>query len=409
MALVRSVRAGRPGSGALARCSGTLKEVTTVLVRKHGSSGTAAEPGQISTRQSAFLLLLLIVGSNLHLTPVTTTLQAGRDAWLAYPIGFLLDGAFAFLYQYVGSRFPGMTMAQFPTVALGPLLGKVVAAGFVLYFFISTAFSYRDISALNAQVLLPNTPIWALILLGVVATSYLTSAGLEVLARLSELLTPVFVLGLFITVGLALKDVDPGRIRPILEHGWGPPAAAALVPNALALHCSIINMIMPYNRVPAHAKRAKLTALGIGMLMMMALTAGTIAAFGPEQAPRLTSATMSLARYVDLAGVVQRLDLLWLLVWIAAKAVMVAALQWAVALGAAQVLGLSDFRPLILPVAALSGAAGAVILPEPGKLLEFVLFTYPFFSLVTMGLSMSLIGLVAWFRGYKSQASRHDR
>ena len=96
----------------------------------------------ITVRQFVLLLYVMFTAFTTLQSPGIVIYMAGRDAWIAVIIAWIIDVTFGILYAYMGVRFANQSFVQYSETIMGKYMGKIIGAIFPFSFFISvSAFS----------------------------------------------------------------------------------------------------------------------------------------------------------------------------------------------------------------------------------------------------------------------------
>src|SRR5690606_16307962 len=105
-----------------------------------------------------------------------------------------------------------------------------------------------------------------------------------------------------------------------------------------------------------------------------------------------TSPLMSAARYISIGGCREHLESLIMACWVAGIFVKLCVLYYALALGTAQWLNLSDYRPIVLPLGLLLTGMAIWTAPNLQEVLKFYATSAPFYeTIVQTGLPLLLL------------------
>jgi spore germination protein KB len=129
---------------------------------------------------------------------------------------------------------------------------------------------------------------------------------------------------------------------------------------------------LPYVVDRANGKKWGMITVLFIMLNLLMIKLTVLFLFGQEVTSILTYPTMDAVRYASLADFIEHLDPFVMAVWVAGMFVKVSVYYYALVLGTAQWLNLSDHRPLVLPYGFLMILFTFWIAPSYQKLGEFI-------------------------------------
>jgi spore germination protein KB len=163
------------------------------------------DPGKISARQLMFIIMTVIISTADIFLPAVVATIAGRDSWISVIIATAEALVVAAVAVALALRFPKKTIIQICQIVLGKWVGWLIA--FILFynmFLFLFANSVSSVSVILKVVFLPNTPLSVFIILMVLISAYAVNQGIEVIARVTELLLPLGI-GILILVGLLVS------------------------------------------------------------------------------------------------------------------------------------------------------------------------------------------------------------
>ncbi|HEX3014973.1 MAG TPA: endospore germination permease [Desulfobacteria bacterium] len=335
------------------------------------------EKGIINTKQFAWMLFVIIASIATTQIPSMLIAQAGKDAWLSVIGGWFLDVLLAIVYAYMGIRFPGENFVQYSVTILGKYLGRIVGIIFSLFFLLVFAIFLRGSTRLVSINFLPNTPFEVILVSNFLVSAYIARKGIEVIARMTEVLGPLFFisgLGLFF---LAMPLMDINRLKPQFDNGVAPFMIGTPLILTFFGICIMMAMFIPLCNRPEDGFLAKFSAASMGAVFTGILTAFSTGIFGAEQAKNFYSPGLMLARTIHFGPYLERIEIFWAVILMAAAIVASASMMWAFSLGIAQLAGLKTYQPLVYPGALLALMLGLVSFPGSLELSNFTHYSFP--------------------------------
>ncbi|HCC07003.1 MAG TPA: hypothetical protein DEP72_02380 [Clostridiales bacterium] len=360
----------------------------------------------ISTNQFVWMLFSIITSFTALQIPGLLISHAGRDSWMSVIGAWFIDLLLAMVYAYMGLRFPGQNMVQYSMTILGKYVGRIVGIMFPLFFLMTASLLMRSLSALLVNLFLPRTPMVVVLGLGYVLIAYGVSKGIEVIARTCEALGPIYLISMIILLFMGIPEVKLHRLKPLLVEGVYPFLTG--IPFILSFIgiCIIMGMYIPICNRPKNGFLAKFIAVSIGATTIAGSLCLAIGTFGSEQAGNMLNPSFQLARSVHIGTVIERVEILWLMISIGAGAMTCANLIWAFNLGIAQITGLSTYKPLIWPSVLIAFILSVTCFDSNIDVFNFTFYSYMFIALfVQSGLEMLLFisALISGKRGKKTQ------
>lgn len=335
----------------------------------------------LSPYQIGLLCFVLISGTAVLSLPEILTSYAGQEAWLAAllpaPVGLI---PLWLLYQ-LDRRRPGLTLPQQARAVLGPVLGGM--AGLAWAFFLSSTapIVLREFASLVSGEALPRTPEVVVLALLMLVPLLMARQGLEPIAYVAAVLTPLAAGTLLVIFLPSLGVVRGDRLLPVTGPGWGPLLQASAPTAAFYAETSLLAFVLPLRGCPrAAAWRAAAAGLGVTALVVAGATLWSLLVFGPLTA-RLTSTLFQVTRVASVAEFITHMDALLIAVWVAGGLTKVALWFLSLCVSTAQSLGLRDYRSLTLPLAAFTVAAGQGWFHSNADLTRWIARIWPFWGL----------------------------
>lgn len=346
----------------------------------------------INTRQFVWMLFSIITSFTVLQIPGMLIRQAGRDAWLSVIIAWFLDVLLALVYAYMGMRFPNQNFVQYSRTILGNIGGKIIGSIFPIYFLIVTALLMRA-GGLLIKTAMPDTSLIVIFLMGGFVIAYTSRKGIEVIARVCEILGPMYLLSLFLLFIMSTPSMDLGRIQPMFLEGPYPFLSGSILILSFIGICIMMAMYIPVCNRPENGFKAKFIAVSIGAAMITTLIFSVIGVFGQEQASNMVNPGVSLSRYIKI-GIFERLEIIWFMVALSAGIMTSVNLIWAFSTGFSQILGLSSYKPLVFPATLIAAVMSIIAFDNSTQMFEFAMYVYPIFAvLVQTGLEMFLFAM----------------
>ncbi|MGB9793332.1 MAG: GerAB/ArcD/ProY family transporter, partial [Thermacetogeniaceae bacterium] len=308
------------------------------------------ERGKISQRQTVLLVANTILASMVLYIPALLAEIAGQDAWISVLLAGVAGVVFGLLVVLLGMRHPNKDLVEYSIDLLGPWAGRTVGILFGLFFLYLNGAVVRQFSELLVNLVMPETPLIVFIGVIVALAAYGVYLGLEVFARVNELLFPLAFFIVMVFLMASVPEMRLSNLKPAFVH----PCSALLRSSAILFSFytegSALLMFYPSLRRPEKGKGISYQVGIFLLILMMADVLGVIALFGPEETARMAFPTFELAKMVRLGGFIERIESLFIGVWVAMGGLKVMVLYYVSALAFAESWGLRDYRPIVLPL-----------------------------------------------------------
>lgn len=276
---------------------------------------------------------------------------------------------------------------------------------FPIFFLLVTSILMRTLAALISNLFLYRTPIELVLAISYILIAYGVRKGIETIARTCEVLGPVYLLSLVTLFACLIPKVAISRLKPLLTHGVYPfVSGIPFILGYLGI-CIIMGMYIPICNRPKNGFLAKFIAVSIGSSMIILLVCISTGIFGAEQAGNMINPGFQLARLVRVGDFIERMEIIWFMVAIAAGIMTSANLIWAFSLGISQIAHLNTYKPFVYPAVLIAYILSLTSFNNVVELINFSLYSYCFIAIfVGTGLEMLLFiaALILRKRGRKT-------
>lgn len=357
------------------------------------------EHGKIDAAEFHILVIVFTIGSSILVVPSIVTEMAGKDAWIAFFLCIVCSLGFIRLYNSLASLYPDMTFVQFNEKILGKWLGKITSLLFLYYNFFLAATFLREIGDFIITIVMVETPICIILLMFILTSAMGIFLGLEVISRTAVIFFPwIIVLVLFMLIFL-LPEIEKEYLLPIVGEGFKPIMKGFYYSLAHPfLELMIFLMIKP--SVIEKKKMKKFFYLGtiIGGSILFIIVLFCILVLGPETTSRQTYPAYTLGKKVSIGNIIERIEILVAIIWFFTIYFKLTICFYGVALGTGQLLGLNNYRILLLPFAFLFVAFALLLYPDTIYFYDVLINLLVPFSLTVCFLLPLLLWIVGKLR-----------
>ncbi|HON41767.1 MAG TPA: endospore germination permease [Bacillota bacterium] len=285
---------------------------------------------------------------------------AGTAAWISALIGGVIGLGIVVLAGYLAARFPDHSLVRMAERIFGAPLGKLIGLTFAAYCTVVLGLGSRESVLAIWIAFLQTTP--PIIISGVFYALIIYAAylGIEAIARVSLIFFTLVVISLLVLTALAVPVVVPGRLLPVVGNGLRPLIHGGFLAASYAGESVVVLAFIRHLKDKRSASRAMATGVAAGMVVMATATGFGVMMLGVRGISRVTFPVLETARMVGFGQFLERAEILFLALWFSAALLKLAAVFYASITSVADVLGLRDYRPLIIPYALLGTALSLI-------------------------------------------------
>ncbi len=173
---------------------------------------------KISSFQCFVLFVSVMIGIGIMFMPASVAKTAEQNGWLVVLLGGMLSFFIFLLIFKITMSNPDVTFIELLNDAFGKILGIFFSLIYVLYFIIFSAFETRLIAETAKEFLFNLTPNEVLIITFLFTCAYISRYGIEVIARICEILMPGIVVIIVVLSFFVYQRLDfSGNLLPILN------------------------------------------------------------------------------------------------------------------------------------------------------------------------------------------------
>ncbi|MBB6669518.1 GerAB/ArcD/ProY family transporter [Cohnella nanjingensis] len=247
-----------------------------------------------------FIQLHLAAILSLYATKILESTNSGH--WEAILIACLLEVLLAWLYLSGLSAFPGKHIGEIIREAAGAWAARAILLPFVAYIFFYLVLQNRyQIVKINI-VVLPSTPLWAVLLLNMVLPFYAACKGIHAIARMGLALFITFMPFVLFSLFISYQNFEWRNIFPIWQPKLTFVAEQPFYTSLFAFSGFLFLGMLSLN------KPVKLRKLGPSMLLVAAFGFASVYVplliFGQETAIRFQYPVTMASDTIDLEWVV---------------------------------------------------------------------------------------------------------
>lgn len=331
------------------------------------------KPRFITEGQLTALAIATISPTAVLILPTVMVMQAGHSAWLTPWLAFPISVVLVHLIVRLHAHHPGKTLIEYAPEILGKPLGLLVGVLYVLWIFHGLAGIVQQHSLFLDSTILTETP--AAVLYGslLIFSFYTLWRGAHVLIYLCHLLWPIITIALLIFILLVAPHMDPGNLAPLVSYGGTPGVLIASIgPASFLGEVVLLSFFLPYVKPGVNPTRAITKGLVITAVMLSLVLAALVAVFNADEVVRLQFPFYSLARHIFIGIFLNRLDSLFVTVWVTGAAIKLTVWLLAGTLALSQLTRLKSFKGILAPTAFFAASLSTLLYDNIAQLTSFL-------------------------------------
>ncbi|MNI15547.1 Spore germination protein YndE [compost metagenome] len=305
----------------------------------------------ISNRQMLALVSLAAVGTSSLYAPSALAHYVGRDSWYLVLVGGLVGLFNTFVFIWLNRMFPDKNLITVTLHLFGRWLGGLIAFIFILFFMDLASWVLREFAQFFIITLDPTIPITWYIVAGALMCTYAVYHGLEVFARVSEIIL-ILTLTTFLAIYLMLiNQYHPEYLLPVLENGFLQPLKGLMVSISWFGDMMFISMILVHVRKTKHTVYYAVGATGIIFVTLLFAVVACTMVLGGEASATFTYPSISLIQNISLFHNIERFDAAIVAAWVMSSFIKMTVYFWSAVQGISDLLRIRQPRLFIIPLA----------------------------------------------------------
>lgn len=304
---------------------------------------------KITSSQAAIFLTDSMLGAGILSLPreITEKVQT-PDSWLSILLGGFIVALAILIMVKLSQQFPGSTVFEYSKTIASTIPGGVLSLMLILFFIIIAGFEIRVFAEVTLFYLLEGTPIWAIVIPFIWTSAYLAVGGINPIARLFQIIFPISILVLLLSLFLSLRMFDITHLRPFLGEGI-PPVIKGLKSSILIFSgCEVVLILVGHMQHPEKAVKPMLVGLAIPLLLYLLTTIIVIGSMTIGSVRRSTWPTIDLLRSFEISGLFfERFEFPFLVIWMMQLFCNFTSFYFSASLGISQVFRLK-YRTVLL-------------------------------------------------------------
>ncbi|PYI52231.1 GerAB/ArcD/ProY family transporter [Paenibacillus flagellatus] len=273
---------------------------------------------RITATQAAFIVAKSMIGTGILVMSRGIARDVGTpDGWISVIVSGFLAILAGVIIVRLSRRFPGETFFEYSQSIVGKPLGVVIGVLVAFDFIARSGYLLRLMGEVVRVYLLDKTPMEVVLILFLSLAAYLTTGGLNPIARLIEICLPIVVLMLMVLILFSLRDSELVNIRPVLGEGVLPVLRGIKASVFSFSGFEIMLFLLAFMKEPDKAMKSTLWGIAAVIPLYAAVVGVTIAMLTVDEVKTLTWPTMSVAKNIELpGGFFERFESVFSVLWV---------------------------------------------------------------------------------------------
>lgn len=269
----------------------------------------------LSKLQLMFFVIQAQIGVGLLSLPYVVHIHAKSDGWISVIIAGIGVLFFMFIMWSLGKRFPNDTIYEYTNKIVGKYLGTFISFLYVLNFFIVSIFVVVITVNVLKKWILTFTPPYVIILCIVGTGVYLGRENLKVIGRFFTFVSILILFLVFLEL-LSFKDTNYKYLFPIGQAGFKNIMIGSH--DSLMAMLGFESLLVIYPFVKGNQKdilKSSTIAVTFVAVLYTFFVITSYIVFSPEEITIVSEPILYMLKALSYE-VVERLDLIFLSIWV---------------------------------------------------------------------------------------------
>ncbi|MCQ2560221.1 MAG: endospore germination permease, partial [Clostridia bacterium] len=300
------------------------------------------------------VMILLVISSLARIftsVPGDLIVHTGQAAWLSVFLGLGVAFLQLWLIWQILKNHPGQNLIE--------ATENIAGAGFGTFFNVLWLALIMSVNVLYVRIFsedlllstLFSTPLLVILVIFVISSVWAVFLGIGALARGAKLLAPFILGGMLFLVLCLFPLFNFNNLFPLLGEGLDKIVLWGALEGSVVIEVILGAVMLKSLAKPEILPKAAIRALFIGFGVFTILEIALLLAIHWRSSAEFILPFYSLSRQIHLGRFFQRVESLFLIIWLFIVLIKSAFLLYCSVLTWADTLKLPDYRPLIAPVA----------------------------------------------------------
>ncbi len=244
--------------------------------------------------------------------------QLKQNNFLALFFSLFISILLFIMYYYIFKNIGFKDFVQTFDFIFGKIIGRFILLLYAIYFLFIAMLDTRDIVQFINTFLLDKAPLVFIRLMYLFVIYYVLINGLEVMARVAQILFNVvfFIFVTFSILILASNELHIENFFPMLEYGIKPLVMPTLLMSVSIPFGEFFILMMIFQHLSEKNKllRVGLIAQLLSGFIIITVFFLNLIVLSPETLVYMLSPALRISRRIDIEGFFQRFDLITLLI-----------------------------------------------------------------------------------------------
>ncbi len=275
---------------------------------------------KIGTVEAIMIILTIVVAHTILSLPrnILTSMKSASIINLIYVS--IIVVILGYLIFRLLKNFPGLDIIDISELIGGKVFKNIIGIIFMVYFLVSSSMFLRNFSESMKVIYYPMTDIFFILSFFIIAMCFVNRLDFNASSKTNLIVVPIVLVAIIFLFATNMKQFTPQRMFPILGDGIFNTFILGIGNISAFGGIVYLYFLPPLLKKPEKMKQIALISIGITAIYILISVATLLFIFSffitTDEITPLYNAT----RYIELGSFFQRLESIFLIIWILAFA-----------------------------------------------------------------------------------------
>lgn len=275
---------------------------------------------KIGTKEAIMLVLIIIITHTISSLPRDILVVTKSATIINLIFVSILAILFAYLVVKLMKNFAGSDIVDISEYLGGKVFKNIIGIIFILYFLITSSLLLRNFCESLKIIYYPMTNILFIITFFVIAVCVANRLDFNASLKTNLLIVPLVLASIVFLFFANMNQFVPQRAFPIFGDGLFQTFILGLGNLSAFGGITFLYFLPPYLKEPEKMKKIALVSIGISAIYLILCVATLLFMFSFFINTNEITPLYNATRYIEFGSFFQRLESIFLLVWILAFA-----------------------------------------------------------------------------------------
>lgn len=275
---------------------------------------------KIGTFEAIMLVLTIVVTHTISSLPREILVSTKSASLINLIFVSILVILFAYLISKLFKKFPGSDIIDVSEFLGGKVFKIIVGITFIFYFLFSSSILLRNFCESLKIIYYPMTNLLFIIAMFVIDVCVANRLDFNASLKTNLLILPLVLASMIFLFFANMNKFSPERIFPIFGDGLFDTFVLGLGNIASFGGVAFLYFLPPYMKEPEKLKKVSLISIGLSSIYLILCVATLLFMFSFFIDTNEITPLYNATRYIEFGSFFQRLESIFLLIWILAFA-----------------------------------------------------------------------------------------